>query len=69
LMNAPVLQGGPVHTERGFVLHDAMWVARPKPAATDDTAATDLGAQEAQEAQAEAQALSEVSSHAADNDK
>ncbi len=24
LMNARVLQGGPVHTERGFVLHDAM---------------------------------------------
>jgi putative transcriptional regulator len=24
LINAPVLQGGPVHTERGFVLHDAM---------------------------------------------
>jgi putative transcriptional regulator len=25
LMTAPVLQGGPVHTERGFVLHDALW--------------------------------------------
>ena len=25
LMNTPVLQGGPVHTERGFVLHDALW--------------------------------------------
>jgi putative transcriptional regulator len=25
LMNSPVLQGGPVHTERGFVLHDALW--------------------------------------------
>jgi putative transcriptional regulator len=25
LLNAPVLQGGPVHTERGFVLHDALW--------------------------------------------
>ena len=24
LMRAPVLHGGPVHTERGFVLHDAM---------------------------------------------
>jgi putative transcriptional regulator len=31
LMNAPVLQGGPVHTERGFVLHDAMWVDVPQP--------------------------------------
>ncbi len=29
LMTAPVLQGGPVHTERGFVLHDAMVVASP----------------------------------------
>ncbi len=25
LINVPVLQGGPVHTERGFVLHDALW--------------------------------------------
>jgi putative transcriptional regulator len=25
LINTPVLQGGPVHTERGFVLHDALW--------------------------------------------
>jgi putative transcriptional regulator len=24
LLEAPVLQGGPVHTERGFVLHEAM---------------------------------------------
>lgn len=30
LMNAPVLQGGPVHTERGFVLHDAMWADVPE---------------------------------------
>mgnify|MGYP000685720218 CR=1 FL=1 len=30
LMNAPVLQGGPVHTERGFVLHDAMVVDVPE---------------------------------------
>lgn len=29
LMNAPVLQGGPVHTERGFVLHDAMVLDTP----------------------------------------
>ena len=29
LMTAPVLQGGPVHTERGFVLHDAMLVDMP----------------------------------------
>jgi len=31
LVNAPVLQGGPVHTERGFVLHDAMWVNTDEP--------------------------------------
>ena len=30
LMNAPVLQGGPVHTERGFVLHDAMVLDTPE---------------------------------------
>jgi len=30
LINAPVLQGGPVHTERGFVLHDAMVVDEPE---------------------------------------
>jgi len=38
LINAPVLQGGPVHTERGFVLHDAMVVDVPeqaKPATSD----------------------------------
>jgi putative transcriptional regulator len=29
LMTAPVLHGGPVHTERGFVLHDAMVVDAP----------------------------------------
>ncbi|MEY2678215.1 MAG: hypothetical protein RLZ00_907 [Pseudomonadota bacterium] len=29
LVNAPVLQGGPVHTERGFVLHDAMVLDAP----------------------------------------
>ena len=34
LMTAPVLQGGPVHTERGFVLHDAMVVDVPPDEAT-----------------------------------
>jgi putative transcriptional regulator len=33
LMNAPVLQGGPVHTERGFVLHDALWCHEAEPVA------------------------------------
>jgi putative transcriptional regulator len=50
LMNAPVLKGGPVHTERGFVLHDAMLVE------------VDEAAQEgAIEAAQEAAALSAVS--------
>jgi len=52
LMNAPVLQGGPVHTERGFVLHDAMWADVPAKEATE-VAAT--------EAAQEAAALSAVS--------
>jgi putative transcriptional regulator len=37
LLNAPVLQGGPVHTERGFVLHDAMWVDVPAQGADQDS--------------------------------
>lgn len=38
LIDAPVLQGGPVHTERGFVLHDAM-LANPDPDLTEEQAA------------------------------
>lgn len=38
LIDAPVLQGGPVHTERGFVLHDAM-LANPDPDLSDEEAA------------------------------
>ena len=53
LMNAPVLKGGPVHTERGFVLHDAMLVDVPCSA---DSSAAPLS-----EIALEAQALSEVS--------
>jgi putative transcriptional regulator len=49
LMNAPVLQGGPVHTERGFVLHDALWSHEAEPVA------------EVLEAAQEAAALSAVS--------
>ncbi|BDU53754.1 YqgE/AlgH family protein [Limnohabitans sp. INBF002] len=52
LMNAPVLQGGPVHTERGFVLHDAMLVDVP----TDEAGQDDVI-----EAAQEAAALSAVS--------
>jgi putative transcriptional regulator len=53
LMNALVLKGGPVHTERGFVLHDAMLVDVPRSA---DSSAAPLS-----EIALEAQALSEVS--------
>jgi len=52
LMNAPVLQGGPVHTERGFVLHDAMWGEVPAQGADQDPS---------HEAAQEAAALSAVS--------
>ncbi len=71
LMNAPVLQGGPVHTERGFVLHDAMWVERSS--ATNSPATEDvpeIAETEAQaEATAEAKALSEVSTHGNNSDQ
>jgi putative transcriptional regulator len=67
LMNAPVLQGGPVHTERGFVLHDALWgheadqvggVAAPlvpkvaKPSAPEVQTTADTTSEAAQEAAA-----------------
>ena len=56
LMTAPVLQGGPVHTERGFVLHDAMVIAAQTPAASDEANQEDVT-----EAAQEAAALSAVS--------
>ncbi|PUE61970.1 hypothetical protein B9Z36_01260 [Limnohabitans sp. Rim8] len=56
LMNAPVLQGGPVHTERGFVLHDAMLVDVP---AQED--AVEAAQEDDTEAAQEAEALSAVS--------
>jgi putative transcriptional regulator len=56
LMTAPVLQGGPVHTERGFVLHDAMVIdAQPL------TASDEAGQEDVTEAAQEAAALSSVS--------
>jgi putative transcriptional regulator len=51
LMNAPVLQGGPVHTERGFVLHDALWNHEAQPVA-DAAAVTTPASEVAQEAAA-----------------
>jgi putative transcriptional regulator len=66
LMNAPVLQGGPVHTERGFVLHDAMVIPRQPDA---HAAQTELALDAAQQnALDEAQALSEVSDRSAASD-
>ncbi len=73
LMNAPVLQGGPVHTERGFVLHDALWgrevpqaceVAAPLAQKTAHAAAeteNDAAKENAFEAAQEAAALIAVS--------
>jgi putative transcriptional regulator len=56
LMAAPVLQGGPVHTERGFVLHDAMVIDAQPPAVIDEA-----GQEDVTEAAQEAAALSAVS--------
>ena len=73
LMNAPVLQGGPVHTERGFVLHDAMLVDRPsaaQDAATQDPSThvqTEVEAEAQAQEKAEAKALSEVSTQGDDS--
>lgn len=33
LVNAPVFQGGPLQTERGFVLHEPLYISADKPAA------------------------------------
>ena len=66
LLNAPVLQGGPVHTERGFVLHDAMVIPRTQDSVPAD-AEIHLNAAE-QEAKDEAKALSEVSKKSAASD-
>ncbi|MFM7026817.1 MAG: YqgE/AlgH family protein [Limnohabitans sp.] len=40
LLDKPVLQGGPVHTERGFVLHDPVHMAEPQQDGGDIYAAT-----------------------------
>ena len=58
LMNASVLQGGPVHTERGFVLHDAMVMDVPVQAKDANTTSDEA----TEEAAQEAAALSAVSS-------
>ncbi len=70
LMNTPVLQGGPVHTERGFVLHDALWsheadqageVVAPLAQETAQPSALESAKENAVEAAQEAAALSAVS--------
>ena len=38
LIDVPVLKGGPVHTERGFVLHEPMCVPTPPSATSGDDA-------------------------------
>jgi putative transcriptional regulator len=73
LINAPVLQGGPVHTERGFVLHDALWsheveqvseAVAVTPPATAPEATQQEANKAATEAAQEAAALSAVSDKA-----
>ena len=70
LINAPVLQGGPVHTERGFVLHDALWsheadqageVVAPLVQETAQPSALESVQENTLEAAQEAAALSAVS--------
>jgi putative transcriptional regulator len=62
LMNAPVLQGGPVHTERGFVLHDALWSHE---ADQVGKVAAPLAQEKAQASETEAQAPAEAENNAA----
>ena len=62
LMNAPVLQGGPVHTERGFVLHDALWSHE---ADQVGEVAAPLAHETAQSSAPEAQAAAETENDAA----
>jgi putative transcriptional regulator len=62
LMNAPVLQGGPVHTERGFVLHDALWSHE---ADQVGEVAEPLASEAAQTSAPEAQAAAETANDAA----
>jgi len=73
LINAPVLQGGPVHTERGFVVHDALWsheveqvseAVAVTPPATAPEATQQEANKAATEAAQEAAALSAVSDKA-----
>ncbi len=62
LMNAPVLQGGPVHTERGFVLHDALWSHE---ADQIGEVAAPLAQETAQASESEAQVAAETENDAA----
>jgi putative transcriptional regulator len=62
LMNAPVLQGGPVHTERGFVLHDALWSHEAEQVGE---VATPLAQETAQASESEVQAAAETENDAA----
>jgi putative transcriptional regulator len=62
LMNAPVLQGGPVHTERGFVLHDALWSHE---ADQIGEVAAPLAQETAQASEPEAQVAAETENDAA----
>ena len=58
LIHVPVLKGGPVHTERGFVLHEPMFVPTTT---TPSTSPTSLTTDSSDEAQDERDALAAVS--------
>jgi putative transcriptional regulator len=61
LMNAAVLKGGPVHTERGFVLHDALWSHEAEPVAEAPAQQSLLEGDVSPELAQEAAALNAVS--------
>ena len=63
LIHAPVLKGGPVHTERGFVLHEPMCVPTQAAAVLVDDAPDerDAAQKEREEAENERAALAAVS--------
>lgn len=63
LIHVPVLKGGPVHTERGFVLHEPMFVPTQAAAASGDDASDerDAAQKERDEAENERAALAAVS--------
>lgn len=61
LIHVPVLKGGPVHTERGFVLHEPMFVPTTTTSSTYSTSSPSSASDSSDEAQDERDALAAVS--------